>query len=80
MNTNTIKSKNPNIIFRDEAAEMIGVKSESVYGFISKHGVKYGKIKMRGRDRLVIDKVSLQETVSRLGYDGSFNEDEVVWM
>ena len=34
---------------------------------------------MRGKQRLVVERQSLEETVSRLGYDGSFNVDDIEW-
>ena len=69
-----------NIIMTEEVAKIVGVKPKSVYSFIKKHNVKHGMIKMRGKQRLVVDKQSLQETVTRLGYDGSFDVNDIEWV
>ena len=69
-----------NIIMTEEVAKIVGVKPKSVYSFIKKHNVKHGMIKMRGKQRLVVDKQSLQETVTRLGYDGSFDVNDIKWV
>ena len=69
-----------NILFTDEVAEIVGVKPKSVYSFIKKHNVKHGMVKMRGKNRLVVEKQSLMSTVSSLGYDGSFDVDDIEWV
>tara|TARA_Y100000361_G_C10936526_1_gene226568 strand:+ start:266 stop:490 length:225 start_codon:yes stop_codon:yes gene_type:complete len=69
-----------NIIMTEEVAKIVGVKPKSVYSFIKKHNVKHGMVKMRGKQRLVVDKQSLQETVTRLGYDGSFDVNDIEWV
>ncbi len=68
-----------NIIFTKEAAEIVGVKPKSVYTFIRKNNVKHGTVKMRGKKRLVVDKQSLISAVSTLGYDGSFDMNDIEW-
>ena len=75
----SIDISTPEIVMTDEAAEIIGVNPKSVYSFIKKHNVKHGMTKMRGKRRLVVGRKSLQETVSRLGYDGSFSDDDIIW-
>ena len=68
-----------NILFTDEVAEIVGVKTKSVYSFIKKHDVKHGMVKMRGKNRLVVERQSLMDTVSSLGYDGSFSVNDIEW-
>tara|TARA_Y100000361_G_C10857286_1_gene187506 strand:- start:47 stop:250 length:204 start_codon:yes stop_codon:yes gene_type:complete len=64
----------------DEVIELLGVKSKSAaYSFIDKHDVKTGKITMKGRARKVVLKSSLMDAISAQGYDGSFNENDIVW-
>tara|TARA_B100000287_G_C20510260_1_gene732717 strand:+ start:561 stop:794 length:234 start_codon:yes stop_codon:yes gene_type:complete len=73
------KISKDNVLMTEEAAEIVGVKPKSVYTFIKKHNVKHGMVKMRGKQRLVVERQSLEETVSRLGYDGSFDVDDIEW-
>jgi len=69
-----------NIIFMDEAQKLIGVGSRSAaYTFIRKHNVKTGTITLKGRPRKVVLKSSLEDAISRQGYDGSYNVNDIVW-
>jgi len=69
-----------NIIFMEEAQQLIGVGSRSAaYTFIRKHNVKTGTITMKGKPRKVVLKSSLEEAVRRQGYDGSYDVNDIVW-
>ena len=68
-----------NIMTYPEVAEMLGVATNSVSQFVTKHNIKRGKVLQKGRLIGVVDRHSLMMVVDRLNYTGPIEEKDVVW-
>ena len=74
-----MSKNNDNIMMYSEVAELLGINTQSVSQFVTKHDIKKGKIVRKGRHMGVVDRQSLMSVVDRLNYTGPITEADVVW-
>ena len=62
-----------------EVAELLGINTQSVSQFVTKHNIRKGKVVMKGRNLGVVDRNSLMTVVDKLNYTGPIKESDVSW-